>query len=62
MSTSGTNGLERKHERQVCGGMDIYGGKTMCNLYWEKNDDDGAARKEEKAIREVCGCGERGRG
>ena len=45
----------RENTREDCGGMDIYGGKTMCNLYWEKNDDDGAARKEEtgKAKKEV---------
>ena len=31
-------------------------------VYWEKDDKDGVARKEEtgKAKKEVCGCGERG--
>ena len=33
-------------------------------LYWEKDAEDGVARKEEtgKAKKEVYGCGERGHG
>ena len=36
----------------------------MGSLYWEKDDEDGVARKEEtgKANKEVNGCGEIGHG
>ena len=39
--------------------LDLYGGKVM-GIYWEKDAQDGVARKEEtgKAKKEVYGCGE----
>ena len=42
--------------------MDTFGGKMMG--IWEKDAEDGVARKEEtgKAEKEVYGCGERGHG
>ena len=50
--------------RQDWDGMDLYGGKMMGSLYWEKDAEDGVARKEEtgKAKKVVYGFGERGHG
>ena len=36
-----SDGLERKYVRQDWGGLDMYW------VHWEKDADDGAARKEE---------------